>query len=93
MLQILPTALPREKAGNTFEHLLNGILRIRYSLHQAKEITKKGHNNIMNSTKLQYKMETIFMNSESNSDPHRLLLSLSDNINLNRSDKCCFIKS
>ena len=41
MLQILPTALPREKAGNTFEHLLNGILRIRYSLHQAKEITKK----------------------------------------------------
>ena len=35
-------------------------------------------------------MDTIFMNSENSktSDPHRLLLNLSDKINLKRSDKC-----
>ena len=34
-------------------------------------------------------MDTIFMNSENSktSDPHRLLLNLSDKINLKRSDK------
>ena len=34
-------------------------------------------------------MDTIFMNSENSktSDPHRLLLSLSDKINLKRCDK------
>ena len=34
-------------------------------------------------------MHTIFMNSENGktSDPHRLLLNLSDKINLNRSEK------
>ena len=34
-------------------------------------------------------MNTIFMNSENSktSDPHRLLLTLSDKINLKRSDK------
>ena len=34
------------------------------------------------------------MNSGNNktSDPHRLLLNLSDKINLKRSDKYCFIK-
>ena len=34
-------------------------------------------------------MDTIFMNSENNKtcDPHRLLLNLSDKINLKRSDK------
>ena len=34
-------------------------------------------------------MDTIFMNSEvsKTSDPHRLLLSISDKINLKRSDK------
>ena len=38
-------------------------------------------------------MDTIFMNSENSkiSDPHRLLLNLSDKINLKRSDKCAFI--
>ena len=35
------------------------------------------------------KINTIFMNSENSktSDPHRLLLNLSDKINLKRSDK------
>ena len=34
------------------------------------------------------------MNSENSniSDPHRLLLNLTDKIKLNRSDECCFIK-
>ena len=38
----------------------------------------------MNSVKLQYKMDAIFMNSENSktSDPHRLLLNLSGKINL-----------
>ena len=40
-------------------------------------------------------METIFMNSENSetSDPHRLLLNLSDKINLKRSDKYVAWKS
>ena len=42
----------------------------------------------MNSIKLKNKMETRFMNSGNSktSDHHRLLLNLSDRINLNRSD-------
>ena len=43
----------------------------------------------MNSIKLENRMDTIFMNSENSktSDSHRLLLNLSDKINLKRSDK------
>ena len=50
MLQRLTATLV--KAGNIYEHLLNQICQIIYSLYQAKEITKKVYNNIMNSTKL-----------------------------------------
>ena len=69
--------------------MLNEIRQIIYSLHQAKEITKKVYNNIMNSIKLSNSMNTISMNSENDktSDPHKLLLSLSDIMNLKRSDK------
>ena len=58
-------------------------------MYRAKEITKKVYNNIMNSIKLQNRMDTIFMNSENSktSDPHRLLLNLADKINLKASDK------
>ena len=44
----------------------------------------------MNSIKLQNRTDTIFKNSENSetSDPHRLLLILSDKTNLKRSDKC-----
>ena len=49
MLQRLPIALEQVKAGNTSENLLNKILKIIYSLYQAKAITKKVCNNIMNS--------------------------------------------
>ena len=52
MLQRLPIALAREKADNVSENLLNEIKQIIYSLHPAKEITKKVYNNIMNSIKL-----------------------------------------
>ena len=43
----------------------------------------------MNLIKLCNTMETIFMSSEDSttSDPHRLLLNLSDKMNLKRSDK------
>ena len=43
----------------------------------------------MNSIKLKDRMDTIFMNSENSetSDPHRLLLNLSDKINLKRNEK------
>ena len=43
----------------------------------------------MNSIRLSNRMDTIFMNSENSkiSDLHRLLLNLSDKINLKRIDK------
>ena len=49
MLQRLPIALAKVKAGNNSEHLLNEIRQIIYSLYQAKEITKKVYNNLMKS--------------------------------------------
>ena len=52
MLQRLPTALAQVKAGNSSENLLYEIRQIIYSLHRAKEITKKVYNNIMNSIKV-----------------------------------------
>ena len=57
MIQRLPIALAQVKAGNTSENLLNEIRQIIYSLYQAKEITKKVYNNIMNS--ISYKIEWI----------------------------------
>ena len=51
MLQRLQIALARVRAGNTSKNLLNEIIKILYSLYQAKEITKKVYNNIMNSVK------------------------------------------
>ena len=52
MLQRLPIALAQVNAGNTSENLLNEIRQIIYSLYQAKEITKKVYNNVINSIKL-----------------------------------------
>ena len=47
------------------------------------------YNNIMNSIKLQNRVDIIFMNSGNSktSDLHRLLLNFSDKKNLKRSDK------
>ena len=49
MLQRLSIDLAQVKAGNNSENLLNEIRQIIYSLHQAKEITKKVCNNLMKS--------------------------------------------
>ena len=52
MLQRFPIVLTQVKAGNTSENLLHKIIHIIYSLYQAKEITKKIYNNIVNSVKV-----------------------------------------
>ena len=49
MLQRLPTALAKVKAGNNAESLLNEIRQTVYSLCQSKQITKKVYNNIIKS--------------------------------------------
>ena len=51
MLQRLLIPLAQLKAGNTSEDLLNCI--------KQKELVKKVYYNIMNSVKLEYKMDTI----------------------------------
>ena len=60
-----------------------------YSLYPANEITKKIYNNIINSINTQYKMDIIFMISENSktSGPYRILINLSDKIDLKRSEK------
>ena len=47
MLQRLPIALAKVKAGNNSENLLNEIRQIVYFLYQSKKITKKVYNNII----------------------------------------------
>ena len=65
---------------STSENLLNKVCQIIYSFYWAKEITLKVYNNIINSMKVQCKMDTIFMNSKNSktSKPHRLLLNVAD---------------
>ena len=52
MLQRLSIALAQVKAENTSENLLNKIHQTIYLLYQAKNITEKVYNDIMNSMKL-----------------------------------------
>ena len=52
MLQTLPIALVKAKAGNTSENLLNEIRQTILFLYWEKEITKKVNNNVMNSVKV-----------------------------------------
>ena len=52
MLQRLPIALAQVKTGYTSENLPNEIRQFTYFLYQAKEVTKKVCNNIMNSIKM-----------------------------------------
>ena len=52
ILQRLPIALAKVKAGNNSESLLNEIRQIVYSLYQSKKITKKVYNNIIKSIQL-----------------------------------------
>ena len=76
MLQRLAIALAQIKAGNNSQSLLNEIRQIVYSLYQSKEIAKKVYNNIIKSIRVQYKMDTIFINSENSktSEYHVLVL-------------------
>ena len=89
MLQKLPIALAQVKTGNTSENLLNEIRQNICSLYQAKSINKNVYDNMMSSINIQNRMNTIFMNygNSITSDPHRLLLNLSDKIDLKRRDK------
>ena len=48
MLQRLPISLMQVQTISTSENLLNKIRQLIYSLYQAKKITKKAYNNIMN---------------------------------------------
>ena len=76
LIQRLPITLTQVKLGNTSENLLNETLQIIYFLYQGNKVTKKVYKNITNSIQLQYKMDTIFMNSQNISDRHRPVLNL-----------------
>ena len=64
MPQISPIALVQVKVGNTPENLPNEIVQIIHSFYRADKITKKAYNNIINSKKLWYNVDTIYLNSE-----------------------------
>ena len=49
MLQRLPIALAKVKAGNNSESLLNEIKQIIYFLYQSKQITKNVYNHLIES--------------------------------------------
>ena len=89
MLQRLPIALAQIKVGNTSENVLKMKSDKLYILFIEKKKSKKVYKNIINSIKLWNKIATLFMNSRNSgtSAPHRLLLNLTDKINLKRSDK------
>ena len=76
----LPVAPARVQAPSTSGSLLNKICQKIYYLYRTKEINLKVYNNTMNSIKVSYKIDIIFMNSKNSkiSEPHRLLLNVSD---------------
>ena len=49
MLQRLPIALAKVKAGNNSESLLNEIKQIIYFLYQSKQITTNVYNHLIES--------------------------------------------
>ena len=51
MLQRLPIALAKVKAGNNSEIFLNEIRQIIYSLYRSKQITKKLYNHTIESVR------------------------------------------
>ena len=59
ILQLLPMALEQVKADNTSGNLLNEIRQIIYFLYQAKWITKKVYNKIIDSIELYNRIDTI----------------------------------
>ena len=86
MVQRLSIALAQVKAGKTSENsnVLGKLSKqVVYFLYQAKQITWKLYNNVVNSTKLKNGKETIFKTY----DLHRLLLNLADKTSLKGSYK------
>ena len=83
MLQRLPIALAQVKAGNNSESLLNEIRQTFYPLYQPKQIT------ITLLNLFNYKMDTIFMNSENSktSKLHVLILKLTNKLDLRIGEK------
>ena len=82
---MLPITLAQVKPGNTSENLLNEIRQNIYSLYREKEVTKKVYNNITNSIMYYDKNEYYiyqFWKKNKTSDPHGLLLNLTDKIDL-----------
>ena len=92
MVQRFSIALAQVKAGKTSENsnVLGKLSKqVVYFLYQAKQITWKLYNNVVNSTKLKNGKDTIFMNFENSktNDLHRLLLNLADKTSLKGSYK------
>ena len=83
MFQRLPIILAQVRAGNTYENLLNKIRQIIYSLHQESIKQYNEFNKVMKQN------GNYIYDSENckTSDPSRLLLNLSDKVDLKRSDK------
>ena len=61
MLQRLPIALAQVKASNTSRILINEVRKIIHSLYQAKGITKKVYNKIMNSINVQMQKRMLYL--------------------------------
>ena len=89
ILQRVPIAFAQVKESNTSENLLNEIRQIAYSLYQPKEITKNVYNNILNSINVWHKNGYYILNSKNSktSDPCKLLLNLTDKVDLRRKYK------
>ena len=75
ILQRLPIALAKVKAGNNSASLLNEIRQIVYSLYQSKQITKKVYN------KYKYKYKDGYCK------PHVLVFKLTNKLNLRIGEK------
>ena len=73
MFQRLSIPLAQVKAANTSKNLLNKIRKIISYLYWAKQITKNVYNKVTKNS--------------IGSDPHKLLLNLTDKTNVKKSDK------
>ena len=89
MLQRLPIALAQIKEGNTSENLVNENQTNYIFFVSSKWNYQKVYNSLVNSIKLKNRMDNIFTNSKNSKtlEPHRILLNLSDKMNLKRNDK------
>ena len=89
MLQRLPIALAQVKEGNTSENFVNENQTNYIFFVSSKWNYQNVYNSLVNSIKLKNRMDNIFMNSKNSKalELHRILLNLSDKMNLKRNDK------